>query len=289
MVLLKNRLLAWAQSKTVQEVPQKENGLCVGITCLPMHAPWRSGSGEGNCVQSSFPFHLIGLVFLDLGSRHTDQPLISCSWQLRWCLLFIVQCRMDHVTRHICTHCLGMWENTQEDTDWYRRVVNKCLPKAATEPLLAVLTTHTPSFSPWPARLPFVSSIFCRVVIVERKGVSFRVAVMVMHCVSTEQKPEDPQPPFTISIAGRSSPPGQVLNTIYDILCSIYKVSSCSSVLVITPLWGGKCNWTHFTTEKVRPREIGVTLGFRERNHSGARVYFHSKILWCCRKAMTKD
>lgn len=117
MVLLKDRLIAQAQSKTVQEVPQKENGLCVGIVCVLMHAPRRSGSGKGNCVQSSFTFHLIGMVFLDLGSRHTDQPLISCSWQLPWCLLFIGQRRMDHVTRHIFTCCLGMWEDTQEDTD----------------------------------------------------------------------------------------------------------------------------------------------------------------------------
>lgn len=118
IVLRKDRLIAQAQSKTVQEVPQKENGLWVGIVCVLMHAPRRSGSGEGNCVQSSFTSHLIGLVFLDLGSRHTDQPLISCSWQLPWCLLFIGQHRMDHVTRHIFTCCLGMWEDTQEDTDW---------------------------------------------------------------------------------------------------------------------------------------------------------------------------
>lgn len=79
-------------------------------------------------------------------------------------------------------------------------------------------------------------NIFWGVVSVERKGVSFRVVVMVMRRVYTEQKPEDPQAPFPFSIAGSNTPPGQALNNIHGILCSIYKISSCSTVLAITSL-----------------------------------------------------
>lgn len=77
---------------------------------------------------------------------------------------------------------------------------------------------------------------FWGVVSVERKGVSFRVVVMVMRRVYTEQKPEYPQAPFPFSIAGSNTPLGQALNNIHGVLCSIYKISSCSTVLAITSL-----------------------------------------------------
>lgn len=110
--LAKGQLMAWAHSKMT---------LGRKIVCVFVRVPWRSNASKGNCVQSSFSFNLIGLVFLDLGSRHKDQPLISCSWQLRWCLLFIGQHRMDHITRHFCTSRCRLME----------REVSRCLPKAA--------------------------------------------------------------------------------------------------------------------------------------------------------------
>lgn len=101
----------------------------------------QSSVSKGNCVRSSFSLHLIGLVFLDLGSRSRDQPLISCFWQLSLCLLFIGQSRMDHVTRHIFTCCPGMWEDTQVDT---QTDGEKCLTKAAAK-LFVRAPHHSPS------------------------------------------------------------------------------------------------------------------------------------------------
>lgn len=101
-------------------------------------------------VQGLFSPYLIGLAFLDLRSRRTDQLLISCFWQLIRCLLLTGQCRMDHVTRHICTHCLGMWEGGH--TRRHRLMKHgdeQMSPLAATEPLLALFTPSTfPCFSP---------------------------------------------------------------------------------------------------------------------------------------------
>ena len=132
--------MAQGQSKTIQGAPREENGLRVGIICVFTCAPQRYAAGKGHCVQSSFNFHLIGLAFPDLGSRCTDQPLIRCSWQLKWSLLLIGQRRMDPVTTHICTHLPGHVGGHTRRHDRWRKVVNKGLPKATTEPLLALLT-----------------------------------------------------------------------------------------------------------------------------------------------------
>lgn len=137
--LAKGQLMAWAHSKMT---------LGRKIVCLFLHVPWRSNAGKGNCVQSSFSFYLIGLVFLDLGSRHKHQPLISCSWQLRWCLLFIGQHRMDHITRHLCTHCLGVWEDSLVDTDWRREGWASVSQRLPWHTPLALLTSRVPLFFP---------------------------------------------------------------------------------------------------------------------------------------------
>lgn len=108
--------------------------------CLCVHLKGTMQVKES--VQSLFSPYLIGLAFLDLRSRRTDQLLISCFWQLIRCLLLTGQCRMDHVTRHICTHCLGMWEDTQEDR-LMKRGDEQVSPVAATEPLLALFTPST--------------------------------------------------------------------------------------------------------------------------------------------------
>lgn len=140
----------------------------------------KSDVRKRNRVQCSFRFYLIGLVFLDFGSRHKDQPLISCSWQLRLCLLFTGQHRMDHVMRHICTLCLGMWQDTQVGTDWWRKVS----PEAAVEP-----SSSSPH---WPYSLILCMTtkalLFVSRNIMERKGVNLRRTVMVMYCVCTEQQ-----------------------------------------------------------------------------------------------------
>lgn len=279
----KSRLIAWAQSGTIHDASQKGGCLCAGTVCMFMRAPRRSNASKGNCVQSSFSFHLIGLVFPDLGSRHKDQPLISCSWQLRLCLLFIGQHRMDHVTRHICTCCLGMWEDTQVDTDWWGKGVSKCLPTAGMEP------SASSSYHPFPRILSMttkssllIGRVFPGVDIMERKGVSLQGVLTVMHCVYTEQQTQHLSASFPLSMLGSNRPSGQVLNNTRDLLCSIYKIWSFSSVPVITPFWGGQWNQTHFAKEKTRHKETSVTLGFRERNQSGVSVCFRfpNSVMW---------
>lgn len=147
--------MAWAQADCLG-CPWERGLYVLGpvAVCMFLQAHSRSCTSEGNCVQNSFSLHLIGLVFLDLGSRHGDQPLISCFWQLSLCLLFIEQSRTGHVTRHIFTCCLGMWEDTQVDTQtdgerWWASVSQKLLPNSS----LVLLTIRLPSSSQW-QRLP---------------------------------------------------------------------------------------------------------------------------------------
>ena len=177
-------LRTWTQSKSVQNTPQKEDGLCVH--CIHVHTCTRkSDIRKMNCVQCSFCFYVIGLVFLDFGSRHKDQPLISCSWQLRLCLLFIGQHRMDHVTRHICTLCLGMWQDTQVGTDWWR----KMSPEASVDP------SSSSPYCPYSLILCMTTKAFLfvsRKVIIYRERVNLRRIVMVMYCVCAEQHLDSP-------------------------------------------------------------------------------------------------
>lgn len=58
--------------------------LRVGVPSVFAQASRGSEAGEGSCVQSSFSFHLIGLVFLDLGSRHrsTSDKLLLAAWMV---------------------------------------------------------------------------------------------------------------------------------------------------------------------------------------------------------------
>lgn len=64
--------ISWIQSKTVHssKKPLTRKTVCTGIVSLSMHVPQRSSAGNKNVVRSSFSVFLIGLVFLDLRSRH---------------------------------------------------------------------------------------------------------------------------------------------------------------------------------------------------------------------------
>lgn len=91
-------------------------------------------------------------------------------------------------------------------------------------------------------------------------------------CVQNS-KPRISKPP-SFSIVGNNIPPGQSLNNTHDLLCRICKMSSFRSVPVITPLWGGKCNWTRFIEGKVKHKKQMLLWDSEIRNCSGVSVCF---------------
>ena len=156
---------------------------------------------------------------------------------------------MDHVTRHICTCCLGMWEDTQVDTDCWKKVVSKCLPRAGMEPPAG--SSHHPFLL-----ILFVttkSSVFISSVcwggqygekVGELRGSSHSSALWIYR---TATLGPSGVLSFPFPCLEATGPQGRHLIIL---ICSIYKIWSFGSVPIIIPFWGGKCNGTHFTKEK---------------------------------------
>lgn len=95
-------------------------GSCIysDIICKFVHAHARSRAGKGSCVQISFNFHLMGLVFLDLESRCKDRPMISIFGNVH-CACYLLS-NAWWIT-HIHTYCLGMWKYIHVDIDQWRK------------------------------------------------------------------------------------------------------------------------------------------------------------------------
>lgn len=122
--------------------------------------------------------------------------------------------------------------------------MSKCLPTAGMEP------SASSSHHPFPLILSmttksslFISRVFPGLDIMKRKGASLEGILSVMHCVYRQQHPPGSPgvlPPFH---PWRQQALRAVLKNTHDLLGSIYKIRSFSSVPVITPFRGGKCNW----------------------------------------------
>lgn len=129
-------------------------GSCIysDIICKFVHAHVRSRAGKGSCVQISFNFHLMGLVFLDLESRCKDRHMISIFGNVH-CACYLLS-NAWWIT-HIHPYCLGMWKyihvdiRPMEKREWAS--VSESLPSNSR---LNFLTLYKPAFSPWPQRLP---------------------------------------------------------------------------------------------------------------------------------------
>lgn len=135
--------------------------------------------------------------------------------------------------------------------------MSKCLFMAAVEPSPALLIIRIPSFLPWLLRLSVcqqnISWGSYRAKGGKFQGICPGNALCIYRAEALGSKTSLlPKPSLLLFITGSNTPPGQVLNDTHNLLCSIFEMSSFSSVLVITALWAGMCNWTHFTKEKVR-------------------------------------
>lgn len=122
-----------------------------------------------------------------------------------------------------------------------------------------------------------VSSVFSRTVII-RAWLS--EGILVMHCFYRDQCCSRISKPLPhLSIIQSSASPRQMLPDPHDLLFSILQISLFSSILIITPLWRVKCNWTHLTREKMKHRDTRDTLVFRIAELH-VWLLFYNSVMW---------